>query len=92
MALYKLSESALMQFNDNRLMVINQDTGFSALGNKHAYEALRRLEEPKSLATLSGELLDVYPDSQSFIEQKVPLLIEWALERRIIEEVDAQSN
>ena len=85
---YKLASGTILEYQDGELVVVNVETGFSATGNKHAYQILKLMEVSVTAESIIEELCKEYPKSQhSRIIKSVPNVTQWAIERGIIEEV-----
>jgi hypothetical protein len=82
---YILKSSVEIEFKDNELFIIDNETGFVGTGNKNAYQVLDQMHEAKTEEEIIQALKPLYSESQHpRIEKSVPKIIEWALEREII--------
>lgn len=82
---YILKSSVEIEFKDNELFILDNETGFVGTGNKNAYQILNQMHEAKTKEEVVQALKDIYPKSQyPRIEKSVPRIIEWGLEREII--------
>ena len=88
MNLYRLKNSVKIDFVDNELMIVDMETGFVGKGNKCSYQVLSILKEAETEKDVIEELEKLYKEDQkSRIEKSVPHIIEWALQRNLLEEV-----
>jgi len=82
---YVLKSSVEIEFKDNELFIIDNETGFVGTGNKNAYQVLEQMREAKTEEEIVQALKNIYSESQHpRIEKSIPKIIEWALEREII--------
>lgn len=82
---YVLKSSVEIEFKDNELFIIDNETGFVGTGNKNAYQVLEQMREAKTEEDIVQTLKNSYSESQHpRIEKSVPKIIDWALEREII--------
>jgi len=82
---YVLKSSVEIEFKDNELFIVDNETGFVGTGNKNAYQVLDQMREAKTEEDIVQALKNFYSESQHpRIEKSVPKIIEWALEREII--------
>lgn len=85
---YVLKSSVEIEFTDNELFIIDNETGFVGTGNKYAYQVLNQMHEAKTKEEIVQDLKSLYFESQyPRIEKSVPKIIEWALEREIIKTI-----
>lgn len=85
---YKITESVMIDYENDKMTIVNLETGISVVGNRHAYEILTMMQKPSDIQDVIDELCKKYPESQhSRIAKSVPRVIDWALERKIIEPV-----
>jgi hypothetical protein len=85
---YILTSATSLRFDDDELVIINSETGFSGKGNKHAYAVLNLFNEPQDTDSTLAILLNEYDDSQKErIKKSTKKIIEWAIERQILKKV-----
>ena len=82
---YVLKNSVEIEFKDDELFIIDNETGFVGTGNKSSYQVLDQMREAKTEEEIVQVLKNLYSENQyPRIEKSVPKIIEWALEREII--------
>lgn len=85
---YVLKSSVEIEFKDNELFIIDNETGFVGTGNKYAYQVLEQMREAKTKEDIVQNLKNSYSERQHpRIEKSVPKIIDWALEREIIKTI-----
>ena len=85
---YKIKESVKLEFKEDELIIVDMETGFVGKGNASAYAVLKELEEAKTQEELINKVAEGFPESQRpRVEKSVPKIIDWAIERALIEKV-----
>jgi len=82
---YILEEAVKFDLTGQEMTLVNQATGFVAVGNKHSFRVLEIFNEPMTESELIQKLGKEYDETQfERINKSVPKIIEWALTRQLI--------
>ncbi len=85
---YLVKNTVEIEFTDGELFIIDNETGFVGTGNKYAYQVLCQMNEARTKEEIIQNLKTLYSEDQyPRIEKSVPKIIDWAMEREIIKQI-----
>ena len=89
---YVLKKSVTMEVDGQEFSFVDTETGFRGKGNLDAYSVFELLRLGSNAESIVCTLKERYPKSQyPRLSKAIPKIIEWALVRGIVFEVDYES-